>query len=510
MVAFPRWLPVHTVSPARAGRGRRQLPALLWAAAIGLPLGCATSPPAPTTAVESALARPVAATRPAASATPHWSAAVPAPVAVAVARGDTGQDVLLVASCPATSSGTCAGALHKLDLDGTVLARNWLDNLHRPAGLRARDGQVWIADGDRVVQADLGSGTVVWARSVPGANGLADVEAGYDGTVFAADPEGNRVYVLRGDQVEVLAEGGPLVHPTALHLYGGTLYVGTATAEPGQANALVAIDLATGQVERTAPHAGRVHDLDRDHLGYLVAVDATAGRLLQVTPTGDVTALPVGGADALAIDDRRAVLYLASTAAERVDALAYGPLIGEEPSRQAERAARLMQVVSQNGLHLDGAEYWPYIANREPDVPADLLWGFYPQQGEVFEGEVTRASATAAAVACAEQSYAALREVFGNPPPLLRRAIELGASTRFYLWLNDYSRASQPFPTPMRLSRFWYWQRRPAVVGRVPGFWKWETTLLQDGQCLIPNAEQITDALAAKVRELEAEATAGP
>jgi hypothetical protein len=181
----------------------------------------------------------------------------------------------------------------------------------------------------------------------------------------------------------------------------------------------------------------------------------------------------------------------------------YLRLVGDDPAVWDQRDSRPMQMFEIDGIVLSGAEYWPFRGDRPPKYPDDVLWGFYPQQGVVFEGAASVASATPEAIACAERSHAALRDWVEASPAKFRRAVELGASNRFYLWTNDYSQAVTPFPQPVRKNRLWYWQRDPAVVGRVPGFWKWETTLTQAGECLIPEREQIDEYLGQKVRELE-------
>jgi hypothetical protein len=58
----------------------------------------------------------------------------------------------------------------------------------------------------------------------------------------------------------------------------------------------------------------------------------------------------------------------------------------------------------------------------------------------------------------------------------------------------------------MRPNRFWYWQRDPAVVGRIPGYWKWETTLTQSGECLVPERAQALEYLDEKIEELRRDA----
>jgi hypothetical protein len=103
-------------------------------------------------------------------------------------------------------------------------------------------------------------------------------------------------------------------------------------------------------------------------------------------------------------------------------------------------------------------------------------------------------------VTCAHRAYRELRAWLATRPAGLHEAVRRGASRRFYLWINDYSQASEAFPHPVRESRLWYWERTPPVRGRVPGFWKWEATLTLDGRCRTPDPAQIDRYLDERLR----------
>ena len=169
-------------------------------------------------------------------------------------------------------------------------------------------------------------------------------------------------------------------------------------------------------------------------------------------------------------------------------------------------AAPLMQEFSANGLELSGAEYWPYHGTTSINYPDDVLWGFYPTIGEPAD-EPSPASATPAAIACAETAFQKLQTFIAAENAGFHRVVTLGAShlisNKFFLWTNDYSDAATPYPDGVRAARLWYWTRNPQVPGRTPGYWKWESVLTQDGQCLIPDDAQIADYVAAKLAELE-------
>jgi hypothetical protein len=156
-----------------------------------------------------------------------------------------------------------------------------------------------------------------------------------------------------------------------------------------------------------------------------------------------------------------------------------------------------MATFEERGFVLAGAEYWPYAGDREPNYPEEILWGFYPRKGIVPPGETdpNRDDASPAAIACAERAHRELRELLASPlVDELRAIVDVGAAggftNRFYLWVNDYSRASDPFPPGVRPARLWYWKRKTPDPNKPPGYWKWESTLTRSGECRTPLREE--------------------
>jgi hypothetical protein len=426
-----------------------------------------------------------------------------APVGMAIRIDRDGRAAeLYFTSCGAgperPAPGQCrAPAVHRLVLAGDASRvppagpAEWVRGLRAPAGLRADETSVWVADGDRIVRLDVTSGAVLTAWQIDGAEALSDVELGFDGTVFAADAAGGRIFAVRDGVAEILAEGARLGRPAALHLHGGRLYIGSVGGQAAQVGALSYIDLASRAVEPVPVPLGQVSGLARDHRGLLLALDAADARLLRVSPEGEMRRLePARPGAALAFEPRGRVLLVAGGSPLELTAHRY-PLLIDEPAE----AQRLMGPLWRGGMVLEGAEYWPYRGKRQPVYPEDVLWGFYPARGIAFDGEVAATAPSPAAVACAETAFRALGRLLAAPPAQLAEAVRRGASNRFYLWVNDYSQASTPFPGGRRPSRLWYWERKPPVMGRVPGFWKWEVTLTQRGECQVPRHEQIAGYL---------------
>lgn len=174
----------------------------------------------------------------------------------------------------------------------------------------------------------------------------------------------------------------------------------------------------------------------------------------------------------------------------------------------AQAEPQFMQEFERNGLVLSGGEYWPFHGSTEINYPDDVLWGFYPVRGEPAD-EPNVDSATPEAIACAELAFRKLERFIDSEGPVkekFRRVVELGAdhliSNKFYLWTNDYTRAADPYPHGVRPARLWYWTRSPQIPGRSPGYWKWESTVTQDGVCHLPDEAQIEQYIDAKLSEL--------
>lgn len=306
-------------------------------------------------------------------------------------------------------------------------------------------------------------------------DGVVAIAASYD-RAFGVGPTG--LVDLRSG--EVLVEDVP-AGSTSLIANGGTLLIGHGAG-------VSTFSLASQELGELAATPGPVLGLALDHAGFVVAAVEDGG-WVRITPSGVSTALVRGAPSGMLAFDavhRR----LAVARGEELLVYDYLPLVGEPPGEWEARDARPMRPFVSGNYALSGAEYWPFRGDREPDYPADVLWGFYPEAGLAFEGEAPAVSATPAAVACAEQSFAALQAFLSNPPRALAEALDETTSPRFYLWINDYSEAVDPFPEERRPARLWYWRRDPAVAGRVPGYWKWETTLTQDGTCEIPDPSQ--------------------
>ena len=93
-----------------------------------------------------------------------------------------------VSGQPAEKNGE--GFISVLDHNGKITNKKWVSGLNAPKGMAIYENHLYIADIDRVVVADLNSGTIIQEFMAEGATFLNDVEAAPDGTIYITDTFG--------------------------------------------------------------------------------------------------------------------------------------------------------------------------------------------------------------------------------------------------------------------------------------------------------------------------------
>lgn len=307
-----------------------------------------------------------------------------------------------------------------------------------------------------------------------------DVAAGYGPTAFVLDGSTGSIHRTEAGALVPLVTDAALKDARALVRIGGTLFVGTPRG-------VTKVSLAKGTIASM-----------RDGLDVLDLTVDNIGALLVLQPSGLARMLP-SGVDAplttTALDARRIAFDLTTDEVialgtdGTVTRIEYASLVPEGPGSRPV-AHGDMAPFEHGGFVLAGAEYWPHRGSTPAKYPEEILWGFYPRVGEVFEGSAAAASATTPAIECAEKSYAALQAWIPTATDALAQATSGDKAPRFYMWVNDYSEADDPFPADMHEAKLWYWARDPGVAGRIPGYFKWETVLDQKGECRWPDDAQ--------------------
>jgi sugar lactone lactonase YvrE len=186
------------------------------------------------------------------------------------------------------------GRIVKATPDGQVVAADWVTGLNAPKGLRSHEGTLWTADIDEVIGIDIASGMITTRVKVDGAQFLNDVACGADGTVYVSDMMLSRIYAVKDGKASVFADGPDLEHPNGLLIDDGRLVVAAwgkpeadfTTKVPGR---IYALDLKTKAKTLITPNpAGNFDGLESDGSGGYLATDYMAGKLVHVTPGGDI------------------------------------------------------------------------------------------------------------------------------------------------------------------------------------------------------------------------------
>jgi len=206
------------------------------------------------------------------------------------------------------------GYISRLTPDGRVVNAKWATGLHAPKGLRSVGGTLWVTDIDEVVAIDISSGRITAKVAVEGAQFLNDLATSPDGTVYAADSQLSRIYMVKDGKASVFVEGGDAVEqPNGLLVDGSRLILGTigpaappggrggGRGQAGPGGHLFAFDLKTRQrTQLTTQPVGGIDGIEPDGQGGLLITDVIGSRLLHVAASGDVRVLAkftVGGAD---------------------------------------------------------------------------------------------------------------------------------------------------------------------------------------------------------------------
>ena len=134
------------------------------------------------------------------------------------------------------------GFISKVSLDGKIENLRWTTGLNAPKGMGLYKNNLYVADIHRLVCINTANGQAEKTYDAIGTGAfLNDVTIAKDGTVYVSDSRADKIYRLKDDKWEVLAEGEQLNKPNGLLAVGtDKLMVGS-----GKIGALRTMDLNT-------------------------------------------------------------------------------------------------------------------------------------------------------------------------------------------------------------------------------------------------------------------------
>lgn len=200
------------------------------------------------------------------------------------------------------------GVISRVGLDGQMQDAAWITGLDAPKGLVSDGTTLYVSDIDRLLAIDIETGKVSATYPVEGAVFLNDTAIDDAGRVYVSDILANRIHVLSGGEMSVLAEGEALQHPNGLNFQDGRLIVAAwgqglkedLTTEVG--GHLLVVDPQTGAVAPLGSGApiGNLDGLEPDGKGGWMTTDWIAGAAVRVAEDGTSTSLidlDMGSAD---------------------------------------------------------------------------------------------------------------------------------------------------------------------------------------------------------------------
>lgn len=221
-----------------------------------------------------------------------------------------------VAGQPAEKNGM--GYISKLDANGNITDKKWINGLNAPKGMAIYANQLFIADIDRVLIADINSGTIKSEYQAEGASFLNDIEVDADGVAYITDTfGGNAIYKIENESITLWLKDENLNYPNGLLVQDNLLYVSTwgvvtnpDTFETEVPGVLLAVNIESGEITALTNPFGNLDGLQKLDDNFLVS-DWIAGGLLSVDKDGEVNALEdlnAGSADILYLPQQQLLL----------------------------------------------------------------------------------------------------------------------------------------------------------------------------------------------------------
>jgi sugar lactone lactonase YvrE len=119
------------------------------------------------------------------------------------------------------------GYISKLNANGAFITKEWVKGLNAPKGVACTKKKLYVSDIDRVVEVDLKSGKIEKTYSNSKSKSLNDVTVASDGRVYISDSNGNCIFYVGKDSLEVFLESDQLGAMNGILAVDNLLYLGS-------------------------------------------------------------------------------------------------------------------------------------------------------------------------------------------------------------------------------------------------------------------------------------------
>ncbi len=200
------------------------------------------------------------------------------------------------------------GFISTLSTDGKIKELHWVDGLNAPKGIRVFEGKLYVSDIDRVLVIDIAKKKIVRKVPIPKAKFLNDVTVDSKGTIYVTDTLDNVVYsITQKGIVKKFLVGEKTEGPNGILVEGENIYIASwgknikpdfSSETPGR---LLKVNIKTKAIEAITPNPiGHTDGLEKDQHGDWIVSDWKDGKIIHVSPKGEVRellALKSGTAD---------------------------------------------------------------------------------------------------------------------------------------------------------------------------------------------------------------------
>jgi hypothetical protein len=348
--------------------------------------------------------------------------------------------------------------------------------------ITAFNERLWVINEKNIEIYSLLNSKKIETIPTPSDISISNLTVGYGNTAFLIDSQKSLIYVLNKGKFTFLAEDERLKTASSMLIIGGIIYIGT------QKN-ILAFNIAKKTFSVYADNLKPVLALDTDHLMNVVAL--TNENVIRINTKNETEIVLDAKTDFISISFNPEVkkLYLLDKKGV-VSVYDYLALTHESSEEWTMKSNRKMKPFETKDLILVGSEYIIHSRNDNPELRENVLEGFYPEKNKVENGEMSEITPNVKTMECAEKSFQAFQEWSKKVSAEFKNTVLKGTPPTFWLMVNDYSEIIGTPQDELRKAKLWYWKRKPAVLGRFPGFWKWEAVLNQNGQCELPNAKE--------------------
>jgi hypothetical protein len=180
------------------------------------------------------------------------------------------------------------GYISKLNDKGEFIVKEWVTGLNAPKGIDCSSSTLYVTDIDRVLEIDLKTGKIIKEYKNAKSKSLNDVSIASDDRVYISDSEGNCIFYICNDSLEVFLESNELNSMNGILAIGNLLYLGSN-------GDFISVDQKTKEIKVLVKGVGYLDGIEQvaegkfitsDWIGHIQLIDVGKGveKLMEPSP----------------------------------------------------------------------------------------------------------------------------------------------------------------------------------------------------------------------------------